>query len=64
MMLLKDNRNELSKVKDSMTDHVLEDARTYVQKTDFKETVVEIKDTVKRIYEKMDLVLTTLHKNN
>lgn len=55
------NREDIQATKDLIKAHELEDARIYVQKTDFKETVVELKDTVKRMYEKIDTILTAVN---
>lgn len=44
--------------------HELEDARTYISKEDFKETVLEMKDTIKRVYDKMDQISQTLTNLN
>lgn len=48
------NSENIRSVENLIRSHELEDARTYVSKQDFKETVIELKDTVKRVHEKMD----------
>lgn len=58
------NRDDLITIKDLITRHELEDARTYVSRQDFKDTVVELKDTVKRIYEKIDHMSASLQSKN
>lgn len=54
------NSEAINRIDGEMSDHVLEDARLYVLKTDFKETFAEIKDTVKRMYERIDQILDKL----
>ncbi len=64
MRCLNKNREDIGAAISLIKAHELEDARIYVQKTDFKETVVELKDTVKRMYDKIDTILTAVNKNN
>lgn len=51
---IKSLQKENSFLKDLIKSHELEDSRLYVSKQDFKETVVEMKDTVKRSHERLD----------
>lgn len=51
---------KVNNVEDMIKAHELEDARIYVGKTDFKETVVELKDTVKRMYDKIDAIMAAV----
>ncbi len=64
MLRITKNDDKIDQVEDMIKAHELEDARIYVGKTDFKETVVELKDTVKRMYDKMDAIMTAVNKNN
>jgi hypothetical protein len=54
------NRREIGAVKDLVTKHELEDARTYVSRQDFKETVLDLRETSKRIFGLVDQINNTL----
>lgn len=54
----------ISSLNRQMARHELEDARTYVSRPDFKDTVLEMKETIKRIYDKMDQISDTLSNLN
>lgn len=58
------NRERIDEVEKQVSDHTLEDSRLYIDKQTFRETVSEMKDTTKRIYEKMDSIFTLLTMNN
>jgi hypothetical protein len=54
MAAVKQLRSDHMILKDLVRDHELEDARMYVTKQDFKDTVIEMKDTVKRSHDRLD----------
>ncbi len=62
MSALAKNAKDIESMKDMIHRHELEDARTYVTEQRFKETVVEIKDTAKRTYDKIDEIYKMVSK--
>lgn len=57
---VKKHSSDIAELEDTVNAHTLEDARTYVNKVDFKDTVSEIKNTNKRIFERIDQIFTKL----
>ncbi len=56
MTSIRKNTKDIVDLAGLIAKHELEDARTYTSKQDFKETVFEVKDTLKRLYEQMDQI--------
>ncbi len=54
MKNISNNAARIDLVENLIRAHELEDSRMYVSKQDFKDTVVEMKDTVKRSHERLD----------
>lgn len=60
MNAISKNRNDIMSVKDLITKHELEDARTYVSRQDFKDTVIDLRETSKRTFQLIDQMNNTL----